>query len=182
MGKRRRHKSPRADILLHQPELEQHHRVVVGDRIVFGEDGKPTSRSFGSRVLTQRMVDRYHVGKQITDRQHKAAGALWAAFYEGGMEPRVVASLEGTGGASTPGTTFPFSERQMAAQQLFREAIKAVGIYLSSVVVGVVCSDQPASACVRDRSGRQAEIVGLDRLRIGLDMLADHFQLDGRTL
>lgn len=180
-SRRKRRTYPASEALMPTPELGQHHAIEVGDRIVFGEDGRATSKSYGARVLTQRLVDRYHRGKAITHRQHAAAERFWADFFAGGLEPRAVANLNRAGGPGECTYGMAATERQAAARGAWRDAVQAVGIHLSPILIGVVCDDRPASDCVRGRTGRQAEIIGLDRLRIALETLADHYGLDGRT-
>jgi hypothetical protein len=120
----------------------------------------------------------------ISDRQHQAGERLALDFRIAGDMPKVVAPYEPRM-ASPSKRAFVFNGHdgpiQIDARHRFEKAMQAVGLRLSPLLMHVAVLDQPLADWHRPgvRNGDGAAL-----LRLGLDVLADHYRLpegDGRV-
>ncbi|MGQ0674552.1 MAG: DUF6456 domain-containing protein [Rhodospirillales bacterium] len=120
-------------------------------------------RATAKRVATQTPLDRYARRGLIDRRQHDAGQSLARDWHYARMEPRMIACyrdlIQGGGAAD------PAAEREHARRRLMR-ALAAVGRVAAGEVVGVCGLQRPAGGP-----------VGMEILRRGLDVLADHYGL-----
>lgn len=124
------------------------------------------------RVMTQRVLDRYLVREEISDRQYAAGDKLYRLWFAAGRSPIVAANL-----TAVPGRDEGAEARRADALADFQSAIRASGKQLSAVLVHVCLTDGTASAWARKKGHNPAG--GIVALRLGLDALADHFGLPG---
>lgn len=143
------------------PERAQHDQVRTEETMTAGVRC--------GRVMTQTMRDRYWRRGLITERQHVAAERLWSDWYASGRAPTIVASyterMDRGDGAD---------DGRLLASDRCRQAIQAVGIYLSPILVHVVCTDGAIEAWSVNRM-KQVEAMAL--LRVALSTLADHYRM-----
>lgn len=104
------------------------------------------------------VIDRYKRRGEITDEQHRAAERLWSDFVRSGFNPWARSFAEGGGGfgPKTPG----MGPRAVE----YNQAMQAVGITLSPVLVHVVIYDNPLEGGMT-----------IEALRIALDRLYVHY-------
>jgi len=106
----------------------------------------------------------------IDQRQHDAAVHLYATWRKMHAQPSVIADY----GVVRGGDGDPTGERQAAATQRYRAALKAMG-GLRNIVVAVVIYENAASDWATEAKMRRAD--GPKLLRDGLDALANHWRL-----
>ena len=153
--------------------LQHGHTVEVAPKGLGTE--LPKDSSFPKRIATQRMIDRYHRAKHITDEQWAAGCRMWSLFHSAGWNPRITSGYTGKVDNETNHGA-QLSHRVEAADEYFK-ALMAVPYRAKGVVIHVVVIDAPASdwARVRGYKGRDSESHGMKRLRAGLSALADYF-------
>lgn len=131
--------------------------------------------SFPKRIITQRIVDRYRTHGHISEREWKAANAIWKFWCEAGLEARLSAGYDpdavGGGAASTDGALAKRIDGALWMVNLW----EVIPYRSRGVVRAVVIEDRSASDWARERGfrGRDSERHGLDRLSQGLRALAD---------
>lgn len=157
-------------------ERAQHDAIELADRVVFHDDGT-AERTFGARVITQRMIDRYRVGGQIDARQWAAGDRFQVECLVAQSQPRMVANLTGAGGGSTGDA----NDRKEAARRSRDAALAALPMRLRAFAVAVIRDDRPAATLCTDRGARAAMVAGLTLLRLSLDCLADHYKIEVKT-
>ncbi len=138
--------------------------------------GRPI-RERVQRVVTQTILDRWLQRRWISPRQHQAGDRLRAIIYRAGLEPRVTVNLDGSRGSDDPRLMMTTTERQAFARDAMRRALARLPDRLAGLAVAV-CSDQESPSAYVSREGHrgtQATTIGNDRLKMALDVLADHF-------
>ncbi len=151
-------------------EFLQHHEIETTDVVYFG-DGREIKphRALVKRNITQRMVDRYLHGHNITDAQHTAATRFYTDWRLAGIEPRVTVNLMGVGG----GGKGDGADHQMDARARHRKALAAIDMYDQGFVIDVVCFDIPVGG--ETMKNRTTIRTRFDRLRTALDRLVRHY-------
>lgn len=174
MRKRRAPRQPapatvRADAV--PAERHQHDVIEVVEVVHFG-DGKDVQphRALAPRVTTQRMIDRYLIGRNISEAQHRAAERFWADWYNAGRAPRTTANLEGVGGG---GYDDGGTARQVDASVRYSKALDVLDLYDCGFIIDVVCFDKPVGGKLM--KNRVTVRTRFDRLREALDRLAKHY-------
>lgn len=144
------------------PERAQHARVSVEETMTAGV--------VRGRVTTQTMLDRYSQRRQITGRQYDAGQKLWADWYYGVGGPKVTARYD---------ERMPAGETDWGAPELcrvrYRQAVQAVGIQMSAILIHVVCMDMPANSWGQNRGVHRNAVMPM--LCWALDALADFYRL-----
>lgn len=135
----------------------------------------PKDSAFPKRVTTQRMIDRYKVRSQITLKQWRAADALFAHWVDLGLEQRLAAAYDLVAVRSSPSKDGLIAKR-VDAVTWWTEAMAVVPYRSRGVVRAVVIEDQSAGSWARARGYRADDSgrIGMERLRAGLQALADH--------
>lgn len=138
-----------------------------------------TSDSFPKRVTTQRVIDTYRARGHIDDREWAAGNHLWELFVSAGAEFRVTSGYDPIFVQSSQDTDRIIARRVDAATWL-NEIWANLPWRSKGCVRAVVIEDRWASDWARDRgySKNQSRTHGLERLRLGLQGLADYFALD----
>jgi hypothetical protein len=113
----------------------------------------------------------------IDARQREAGDRLARDFRIAGDVPHVVMRYEPSLGTPTKGSIAFRAEPGPAAldaRRRFEKAVQAVGQWLSPIVIHVAVLDLPLAAWARPgmKNGDGAAL-----LRLGLDLLADHYHL-----
>lgn len=157
-------------------------------RALFHEvTGRVTGTREGLVNRAPAPLDRYKSRAQLDSNETTnmvrwlAGDRLRTDWYLSGLEPRMVANLQGSGGGTgDPRSFVPASERAAEARDRFRDAIRAVGIRLCPVLIEVVCCERSAHDWAHSAGHRgkvQCQYIGMTTLRIALDTLADHYGL-----
>lgn len=138
----------------------------------------PVTRQRAWRRAVSDPLDAYAARRQIVPRELLAGERLRGLFYAAGLAPRLVLDLNRVivSGGHAEGVA-----RHLEALVQWRDGVAATGRHCAAIVVAVVCYDQPAGWAGRRLLGlgslRAAQTVGLDRLRCGLSLLADHWRI-----
>lgn len=129
--------------------------------------------SFPKRIATQRVIDRYRAHGHITDREWRAANAVWELWIGAEREARVTSGYEPAIMSSGTNQDGKIAKRIDAAVA-FVEIMRIVPYRSQGVVRAVVIEDWTASdwARLRGKGTRDSKGHGLDRLRLGLQALA----------
>lgn len=121
------------------------------------------------RVQTCSMLDRYLRMGVVDSRQHDAGQKLYSQWYRSGASPIVVGSY----GARLSGRG-DIEDWHLGPRIAFTQACKAVGDS-ADILLTVCCMGQSARDWARAKHMRESR--GPELLRIGLNRLADHYQL-----
>lgn len=127
-----------------------------------------------ARVTVQITIDRLLVLKTITHRQWQAGDRLRTDIWLAGLEPRVTVNLLATGG----GGQHDIPDRQAAAHQREKEALRALSDRLRRVVMLLLISGEGVEAIGRRMgwsSERSARRNGQRLLSEALTALADFY-------
>jgi len=119
--------------------------------------------------MTQSMMDRYFIRKQITQRQFDAGRRLYGLWRAGGGERRVIASYA----VRVQGQT-EMSDREAVLRHRVTQLLRDMGA-LSGILVHVCLCDSAARDWAAARG--DAPQAGLAVLRLALDGLADYMRL-----
>lgn len=134
------------------------------------------------RRVDGSMLDLLHHQGHLTARQWAAGRKLWEDWYCSGLEQHVTAAYDPDAATGRGGTReIAWTEKQVAARQRYTAALRAVGKWHTAVLIAVACDGVSPSAWAEVELGRgkaAAKPVGLDRLGVSLDMLADHYGLE----
>lgn len=122
------------------------------------------------RVATRTQLEVLQARGSIAIAQARAGSRIYADWYRSGSAPRVTANVSRLIGdpiiAAGP-------EAQFKARQAYEQAIQAVGVILSPVVVHVCLLDLPAGEWAKQVG--KPEPDGIAALRLGLDALVGHY-------
>ena len=121
------------------------------------------------RVMTQSMMDRYFIRKQITRRQFDAGRRLYGLWRAGGGEQRIIAYYA----VRVQGQT-EMSDREAELRHRVTVLLRDMGA-LSGILVHVCLCDSAARDWAAARG--DAPQAGLAVLRLALDGLADYMRL-----
>lgn len=135
----------------------------------------PNSQQFPKLIATQRPLDRYMRRKRISIEEYRAGEALWQAWCNANLEPRLCAGYDPdavSGGASVDALV---AARIDGADTI----VSMLGLmprHCRGVVRAVVIEGMTASAWARQwgYAQRASEVHGLARLIQGLRALAQH--------
>jgi len=130
------------------------------ERVTVEVDGE---RAVVRRAVNRTPLERYLRRQLIDRRQHEAGERLAMDWHAARMQARVIASYRDwvDGGTAPDAQVDRFHARQRVAR-----AIQAIGRIAASEVVAVCCEEQAVGGH-----------VGMEILRRGLDVLADHYGL-----
>lgn len=121
------------------------------------------------RVATQRVLDRCHVRRLITDEQYSAGNRLWRTFHSAGGAVRVTATwgvrVDGAGGGG--------ATQHVAAMEEIRHALRDVGSQLSPVLVAVCIENVTAGEWAK--SEYEPIDSGMVLFRRALNALIEHY-------
>ncbi len=162
-----------ADDMTPPPERRQHDRLVEGERLVTDASGH-TTRTSGLSVITQTPLDRYRVMSYVGETQWQAGDRLRSCFEQCCFEhvARVMYDRAGTaGGNSNDPADIPL--RAISARRAYLQALQALPNKVAAVVVHVSCHRGSASDWAANRGLPRAD--GMALLRLGLDILYDHY-------
>ncbi len=154
-------------------ERSQHDLLIAETRVEHDADGRQRSKTVGLRVAAQTPIDRYLSQGHISPAQWWGGDQLRADFERGSFEvlARSRWDSQPTGGLADFGAV---SLAACAARREYVKAIEALPGRLSPIIVHV--------CCLRGYAADWAIAKGLPRgdgmalLRLGLDLLADHYQ------
>ena len=154
-------------------ERRQHDQLVAETRLEPGAEGQPREKTVGLRVAAQTPIDRYLSQGHISPAQWWGGDQLRADFERGSFEVMARSRWDSqpTGGLADFGSV---TLAACAARRAYVKAIDALPGRLSPIIVHV--------CCLRGYAADWALAKGLPRgdgmalLRLGLDLLADHYQ------
>ncbi len=135
-------------------------------------DGSVIGRTTGLRVVTQTPLDRYLSRGHITADQWFGGDSLRADFERSEFDTTAQSRYDGMpgGGLSDPGLV---TVAACWARRAYIAAIRSLPVRLSPVIVHVCClRGYAADWAVQKRIPKPD---GMALLRLGLDMLADHY-------
>jgi hypothetical protein len=172
-------------------ERLRHGKIVKAASIATEkEDAQPGIRMY----RTQPPIERYASRGQITERQALAAADL-RTDYEFGIIGLRDGSMYERAGAAGPAS---MSDAQLDAATRYREAQQAIGRRIAEVVIPIVVGNEAGGdvsaeglaqiITQRRRESDKSSERGIDRkqimgiLKVGLDMLADHYEQCGDAL
>jgi hypothetical protein len=120
-------------------------------------------------------IERMHRDGSLSDRQADA-GATLRDDYELG----IAGAHDSLGGHAGAALGYGYAERRLTAVRAYQEACQAIGPRLSAIVVPIVTGiegggDISVAALARLLGRNRQEVAG--QLKLGLDMLADHYGL-----
>lgn len=133
------------------------------------------SASRAKRNTDVTVWETYFTKGQITWRQHRAAEMYWSAWYNSGMEPRLVASYSDSGsGSSDPFYAMPASVSQAHHRGILRRYNGILGPRQSALVSHVIVMDRPARTfgLTVGKSKHDSE-AGMELFREAMDTIAD---------
>ena len=132
---------------------------------------EPTTRAGIScrRVISQSMLDRYLIRKQVTQRQFDAGQRLYGLWRAAGGEQRIIAYYA----VRVQGQT-EMSDREAELRHRVTVLLRDMGA-LSGILVHVCLCDSAARDWATARG--DAPQAGLAVLRLALDGLADYMRL-----
>ncbi len=149
------------------PDMGPAERYQHGDII----RAEPTTHAGIScrRVMTQSMLDRYFIRKQVTQRQFDAGRRLYGLWRAAGGEQRIIAYYA----VRVQGQT-EMSDREAELRHRVTVLLRDMGA-LSGILVHVCLCDSAARDWAAARG--DAPQAGLAVLRLALDGLADYMRL-----
>lgn len=174
---RRRGRLHKAAALLEPTEERLRHagRGLSAVSIEQTDEGKSRVR----RLSDQDPLERLWRRGVFSERQHRAGTRFVSEWSRAGIHQRVVATYSDVPRPKQEFGAMAVTERQADARQRVRKARSAIGAYLDSIVVDVLIDERELLDTGRKHFGRrdgpQARASATDALRIGLDMLADHY-------
>lgn len=162
-----------AALVLAPVERTQHDVLIAETRVEQDPGGGKPVKTVGLRVAAQTPIDRYLSQGHISPAQWWGGDQLRADFERGSFEVMARSRWDSqpTGGLADFGSV---SLAACAARRAYVKAIDALPGRLSPIVVHV--------CCLRGYAADWATAKGLPRgdgmalLRLGLDLLADHYQ------
>lgn len=133
---------------------------------------EPTERAGVNvaRVITVSMIARYRHKRQITTKQADAAEKIRGDWEMAGRQMAVTGTY-GQAGLGRP----EMSDMAALAHTRYVNAVRAVGIELSPILVHVALLDGSASDWAK--STHREPKSGIEILRLALDALARHYRL-----
>jgi hypothetical protein len=120
------------------------------------------------RIASKTQLEILHGRDAITLAQRNAGERLYKDYHLSGAEPAVTGSL-----APSIGQARGMTDIQAEASARYRQALQAVGIALSDVLVAVCLLDEPAGDWAQNKGIPRPD--GPARLRLALDLLRDHY-------
>lgn len=152
------------------PYAARGHLVEVAPKDL-GKELPPHSQ-FPKRIQA-KMFDAYKARHHITEKEHKAAVAIWDAWTDAGLEAKVTSGYDPVMVQSSQDMDGRISKKVDGLQRL-DALMKEVPYRCRGVVRAVVIEDRCASewARVRGKGTRDSKGHGMMRLRSGLSALA----------
>ena len=133
------------------------------------------------RMFDQDPLERLKRRGVLSERQHKAGLRFVSDWSRAGIAQRVVATYSDAPRSRREFGAMAETERQADARQRVRKARSRIGAYLDGIVVDVLIDERELLDTGRKHFGRrdgpQARASATDALKIGLDLLADHYGL-----
>jgi hypothetical protein len=154
-------------------ERLQHDLLVPETRIERDDAGRELYRTIGLRVHTQTPIDRYLSQGHVSAEQWWGGDQLRSDFERGSFElmARSRWDAQPTGGLSDFGSV---SLAACAARRDYVKAIEALPGRLSPIIVHVCCLRGYAADWAISKGLPRGD--GMALLRLGLDLLADHYR------
>jgi hypothetical protein len=137
------------------------------------ESGVLTERAgvFAHRVTDQRLIDRYRVRGNITQRQWEAGDRLYQTWYKAGRSPVQVVGL--TVRVDGGGAKREMSEHQALCWNSFKAALESLSLDMRNIVIRSVLHEEVPSSLARSKGHNP--VGGLYGLSLSLDALGDHY-------
>jgi len=154
-------------------ERTQHDVLIAETRVETNADGRERTRTIGLRVAAQTPIDRYLGQGHISPAQWWGGDQLRADFERGSFEVMARSRWDSqpTGGLADFGSV---SLAACAARRDYVKAIDALPGRLSPIIVHVCCLRGYAADWAIGKGLPRGD--GMALLRLGLDLLADHYQ------
>lgn len=133
------------------------------------ERARRDAKLLAAKRVRQSPMERYLARKEVSQEQYNDSERFLADFAASGL----TATVTGSYGQSTPGSGQPTPGCGPRYVQ-YRDAMRAVGIMLSPVLVHVVIEGEPASQWALSVKRPQGE--GIVALRLALDALGLHYR------
>lgn len=144
-------------------------------------DRKVTAPDKVRVVFDQWPLKRLHARHIISGIQFEAGYRYYQHWYAAGLSPFGAVDFGRVSGSREPGAGMAASERQAHHRELYRIGERALGIGISAYVNAVVLQEQDPEAVGLRLTGRsavnQARAAAIEIIRIGLDRLADAYDL-----
>lgn len=121
------------------------------------------------RIASKTQLELLHGREAISIAQRNAGERLYKDYHLSGAEPVTTGSMEPSLGVAVRGMT----DVQAEASSRYRQALQAVGVALSDVLVAVCLLDEPAGDWAQNKGLPRPD--GPARLRLALDLLRDHY-------
>ena len=155
------------------PERSQHDALVAETRVALHGEGREGTKTVGLRVAAQTPIDRYLSQGHISPAQGWGGDQLRADFERGSFETMARSRWDSqpTGGFTDFASV---SLSTCAARRAYVKAIDALPGRLSPIVVHVCCLRGYAADWAISKDLPRGD--GMALLRLGLDLLADHYQ------
>jgi len=154
------------------PRRFNHDAIIAERRDVTADDGSVIGQTTGMRVISQTPLDRYLIRDNITQTQWLGGDRLRADFERSSFENTAQSRYDTmpSGGGWDPGAV---TVAICAARRSYLTAIQALPVRLSPVIVHVCCLRGYAADWARAKHLPKND--GMALLRLGLDILADHY-------
>ena len=154
-------------------ERSQHDALVPETRAALEGEGRERDKTVGLRVAAQTPIDRYLSQGHISAAQWWGGDQLRVDFERGSFEimARSRWDSQPTGGFSDFASV---SLSACAARRAYVKAIDALPGRLSPIIVHVCCLRGYAADWALSQELPRGD--GMALLRLGLDLLADHYQ------
>jgi hypothetical protein len=168
------------DCISPPPERQVHDRLIAETRIERDPCGRETARTIGVRVAAQTPIDRYLAQGHISPDQWWGGDEIRAAFERSSFEIMAKSRWD----AQPTGGLADFTSVSLAAcaaRRDYRRAIEALPQRLAPIIVHVCCLRGYAADWAISKGLPRGD--GMALLRLGLDLLADHFgRVKGQAL
>lgn len=181
--KRRQPSLPTTFLEQDGPTSQQWAKGQYVDVLQVDPEGKEKPKATGAvRNVAGTPLDRYLARKMISARQFDAGDRFREDWHFAGLTARVVQSYApkvNSSGRADAGYAMPAAERQLYARQRVRGAQKQLG-RLAKPLIAVAIEELNAEDLGKTAGYKQpgqARACGMTMLRLGLDMLADHYGL-----
>jgi len=162
-------------VTVSQPEV----RVLPTPERLNKTDGNFIQSATNRFIMTDAPLDRLRNQNKITQPQWEAGNKFRFLFYQAGLEGRFGSQdLNQIAGGGTTSYGMPVSEQQAYYRQQYRDSLRALGLDLSSILSDFVCRETPIIEIGNKREWKdknQARAVGLELIKVGLSLLAQHF-------
>ena len=154
------------------PERRKHDTLLAETRIERDLSGREIARTVGVRVAAQTPIDRYLSQGHISPDQWWGGDEIRSAFERSSFE--IIAKsrwdAQPTGGLNDFASV---SLAACAARRDYRQAIESLPPRLAPIIVHVCCLRGYAADWAISKGLPRGD--GMALLRLGLDLLADHY-------